>query len=178
MPARAYTTLRTMTSHGEWHLVLIPITTMAPPATTADVYVEPVLKPAVALKPLAVASPPSLQQFIKASGGLNPDYNAGQWKHELAMIRDGGNLGLIPGVLRKASSLTFEEMAQSCVDAGYITEPDVDLMLWALSKDVEATGSKEQWNRVYGHTGEDFSSDLAYSRWLESLPEEDELLAA
>lgn len=93
------------------------------------------------------------------------------------MIRDGGNRGLMPGVLRKAAGITFEEMAESCRAAGYIPDPDVDLMLWALAKDVEATASKDRCARVYGHTGEDFSTDLAYQRWLESLPEDDVLAA-
>jgi hypothetical protein len=160
---KRYTTLRIEMKPGEWQFLLIPITPMAEPAATPKRTTRP--------------TPQSLQQFIAKSGGLNPYYNNGQWGHELAMIRDGGNRGLMPGVLNKAAKFTAEEMALACVTAGYITDPDVDLMLWALSKDVEATASKEQWNRVYGHSGEDFASDLAYSRWLESLPEEDQLAA-
>ena len=163
---KRYTTLRIEMKPGEWQFLLIPVS-QSP--TGSD-------KPLEKTPPSRV-SPASLQQFIAKAGGLNPYYNNGQWGHELAMIRDGGNRGLMPGVLNKAAKFTAEEMALACVTAGYITDPDVDLMLWALSKDVEATTSKEQWNRVYGHSGEDFSSDLAYSRWLESLPEEDALAA-
>lgn len=115
-------------------------------------------------------APISIVSFIKNQGGLNPDYNCGQWRHELAMLREQGK-GLMPGLLNRRSTRTFEEHAQACQEAGYIMESDVDMMLWALAKDVEATAYNEPWNRVYGYDGHAWAAEQDYQRWAERINE-------
>jgi len=152
-----YTSVVTSKQPGYWRLELTP--RAKPPV------------PTVARRRTGAPAPLSIQQFIRASGGLNPDYNRGQWAGELRMVRDSGKQGLMPGVLNRSARLTFEEMAEHCRSAGYIADPDVDMLLWALSKDVEACLVGEQRHRVYGHTGEDYRTTLDLERWESLLPE-------
>lgn len=115
--------------------------------------------------------PPTIQTFIKDEGGISPSYNRGQWAHELSMIREAGK-GLQPGVLNHRATKTAEEMALACQQAGYIYEADVDEMLFALAKDVEAAMYGQTYNRVFGYSGEDVKQSLAYQHWIETTQEE------
>lgn len=117
--------------------------------------------------PIAPAPPMSLQVFIVKNGGLDPSYNRHQWRHELAMIRDAGKAGIMPGLFNRGARKTPEEMAALCCEQGYITESDVDEMLYGLARDVEATLTGERRNRIYGHSGEDFAVHLAYEQWCD-----------
>ena len=164
----AYTSHVTSKQPGYWRLELRPV--KAPPLPSVErqrTAVDPwEQKKKDALAPL------SIQQFMRVGGGLNPDYNRGQWAGELRMVRDSGKHGLMPGVLNRKAHLTFEEMAEACRHAGYIAEADIDMMLWALSKDIEATLVGEKRNRVYGHSGVDYVVALEEERWEAALPEE------
>jgi hypothetical protein len=71
----------------------------------------------------------------------------------------------------------MEELAEACQEAGYIADPDVDALLFALGKDIEACLTKRANERVYGHTGEDHATRLAYEQWSASIPEEGERAA-
>jgi hypothetical protein len=129
-----YTSVVTHKQAGYWRLELRPKE----------------IKPQPAKK---TPAPLSIQQFLRSLGGIDPNYNRGQWRHECDMIRDAGRQGVQPGLFNKRSLLTFEQAAEYCQEAGYITDPDVDMMLWALAKDVEATLVGERRNRVYGFSG-------------------------
>ena len=152
-----YTSHVILKQPGYWRLELRPV--KQPPL------------PTVVRQRKAEAPPMSIQQFIRSAGGLDPDYNHGQWSGEIRMVRDSGKHGLMPGVFNRGARKTFEEMAEACQEAGYILEADIDMMLWALSKDVEATLTGEKRNRVYGHSGLDYAVALDLERWESLLPE-------
>lgn len=116
-------------------------------------------------------TPMSLQVFLVKNGGLNPEYNCQQWHHEFTMIRDAGKQGVMPGLVNRGARKTPEEMAELCYEQGYISEVDVDEMLYGLARDVEATLTGERRNRVYGHSGENFAVNLAYEKWCDQQEE-------
>lgn len=116
----------------------------------------------------ALPVPVSLQHYIKSQGGIDPDYNHGQWREELRLIRETGS-GLVPGLLTKRAGKTIEEMAETCRQAGYILECDVDELLFALSKDVEACATGDKLGRVYGHGDESYVVALAEARYAEQF---------
>src|SRR6266481_449916 len=120
-----FTTLILAKERGAWKIALIP----------------PGCEPPTPKPPPA---PPSIQVFIARSGGLDPDYNRGMWSGELRIMCDSGKQGLMPGVLNRGATKTFEEMAGACCEAGYLVEPDMEEMLYALAKDVEATLTGER----------------------------------
>jgi hypothetical protein len=151
-----FTTKILSQERGAWKIALIPPGCEAP-------------------QPKPPPAPPSIQVFIARAGGIDPDYNRGMWAGELRHMRDSGKQGLMPGVLNRGATKTFEEMAEACFEAGYLTEPDMEEMLFMLAKDIEACLTGDRVNRVYGHSGEDFRNSLAYERWcIQQEPEEDE----
>lgn len=141
-------------------------------ALLANAAAQPGQKPLppkpVPTHPVPVSAPPSIQHFIKSQGGIDPSYNHGQWAHELKMIREAGN-GLVPGLLNRNAGKTMEEMANACHAAGYILDSDVDEMLFALSKDVEACTTGDKLGRVYGHGDESYVVALAEARYDEQF---------
>lgn len=162
----SYTVQTEKKQHDCWTIRLTPATEDRPAAF-------PPPSPLMTIPPRVQVAPPSLQVFLVRNGGLDPEYNRGQWRHELALMRDSGRQGVMPGLLNRKQTKTFEEIAQLCHGAGYISEPDVDEMLFGLAKDIEATLTGERRHRVYGHDGIEFANSLAYERWLENLPQEE-----
>lgn len=142
---------------GYWRVELTPI-----PEPVVVAPQQPARKSQSTVKPL------SLMQFIKQQGGLNPEYDRGNWSHELRMVRESCK-GLMPGVLNRGAGKTMEEIATVCHEAGYIPEPDVDILLYSLAKDAEACAYGEQRNRVYGFDSDGYVADLDYQQWAESV---------
>ena len=118
--------------------------------------------------------PRSLQMFIADNGGLNPNYNRGEWNGEIAIARNNDGHGVYPGVFNRKGYLTFEQMAEYAADAGYISEPSLDQLFEKLAQDIEATLVRDESKRVYGHDGEDYVTQLALEQWEASLPPEED----
>jgi hypothetical protein len=154
-----YTCVVTHKQAGQWFLELKPVQKPAAPVS---------IKQRKAKEPI----PLSLQQFIKANGGLDPEYNSGAWSGELRMVVDSGKHGVVPGLLSKKSKRTWEEMAELCCESGYFSEPDIDAMLFYLSKDIEATLTGQRNHRVYGYDGVEYQYAMDLERWESLLPEE------
>lgn len=153
-----YTKILVEDRPGVRRFVLVPIVEVSP----IPVVVSPPTRKSTALAPL------SLMQYVRDQGGLNPDYDRGNWQHELRMVRESCK-GLMPGVLSRKAGKTMEEMATIAHEAGYIPEPEVDVLLYCLSKDAEAAAYGERRNRVYGHDADGYVADLDYQQWAESI---------
>jgi len=124
---------------------------------------------ALCRQPIRESDP--LAVFLAKIGGIDPDYNRGQWREEISLIQEQG-MGLPPGTINRGATLTTEELADACRDYGYITDNDVDEMFHALAKDVEAASRGDKAGRVYGYVGQEtVKIDVEWQRYNEQQEE-------
>lgn len=116
-----------------------------------------------------------LQAFVAKRGGIDPDYNQGQWRYEVNLLLEQGK-GVLPGLLNKRAGLTVEEMTEACAEAGYLSSPDPDELFYHLAKDVEACGRGSKEDRVYSQHAT-IAVDFAWEKYNERQEQEETLNA-
>lgn len=108
----------------------------------------------------------SLGQFVKNSGGVSVE-GAGALRGEYDALYEGG--GRKAGIVKKKAGLSADEMAERAHEAGFIEEPDSEILREALDRDLRgdkvfsAQGSR--FERKVELEAERATSDAMWERW-------------